>query len=122
MPSTGSLKPPSRYSFAAEIQMPMPLTALNSSHQASAAGSAFSPLVRSQMAMASARSIMPATLPFSASKWAHSGPIAQVRHFPVEDGDDLALLVVQEIAAAIVAVDDADSLRGFRPIAPQPAD
>ena len=43
-------------------------------------------------------------------------------HLPVQDGADLAVAVEEEIAGAIVAMDDAEFLGRRRRIAPEPAD
>src|SRR5580698_5232328 len=47
--------------------------------------------------------------------------IAQMRHFPVEDGADFAVGIEQEIARAVVAMHDANLLRRWRRIALEPA-
>ena len=48
--------------------------------------------------------------------------IAQMRHFPIEDGTNITGCVVKEIAAAIVTVDNGNLLRRRRRMALQPAD
>src|SRR5258708_24934222 len=47
--------------------------------------------------------------------------IAKMSHFPIEDSVDAARFVEEKISGSVVAVDDANFLRGGRRIAAHPA-
>src|SRR4030095_12278204 len=123
----GALLPPELNAAAEPTQMPWPFTQLNSVHQCSAAGSAFRPEVRSQMATAWSGLARPAA-------GAAEGPdrlqapaqvlqrVAQVAHLPVQHAVDLAGRVVEEVASPEVAVDHAKLLGRWRRVGAQPAD
>ena len=48
--------------------------------------------------------------------------VAEMRHLPVEDAVDLAVVAIEEVTDAVVAVDDGNALRRERRVRAEPAD
>ena len=119
---------PSANSRAPVSQMPCAFTQLNTCHQCSAAAVDAQPAARLPDAQRlrlvgdAARPAVARPLPGG-----HERPgdvlerIAEVRHLPVEDAEDLAA-AVEEVAGAVVAVHHRDPRRRRRRMAAQPAD